>query len=143
LLNAAVREAAAKMFAVPERVGVAEAVGDELGVEVVLLPQAAASIVRQATTAMQQVLLEMFTGSPSCWPGAPPRTPSLTLESIGLTASEQLVWRTSLVGSSEAPRSDRDGGDAVVRGETGDQTGQESRSVGHRAAASMTAMESM
>src|SRR6266540_5024001 len=40
-----------------------------------------------------------------------------------------------------APRGARDGGDAVVRGETGDQTGQESRSAGHRAAASMTAMD--
>ena len=33
------------------------------------------------------------------------------------------------------------GGDAVVRGETGDQTGQESRSAGHRAAPSMIAMD--
>ena len=33
------------------------------------------------------------------------------------------------------------GVDAVVRGETGDQTGQESRSAGHRATASMTAMD--
>ena len=32
----------------------------------------------------------------------------------------------------------RDGGDAAVRGETGDQTDQESRSAGHRAAASVT-----
>ncbi len=30
------------------------------------------------------------------------------------------------------PDSSRDGGDAVVRGETGDQTDQESRSAGHR-----------
>jgi hypothetical protein len=30
--------------------------------------------------------------------------------------------------------------DLVVRGETGDQTGQESRSAGHRAAPSMTAV---
>jgi hypothetical protein len=30
-----------------------------------------------------------------------------------------------------APRGARDGGDAVVRGETGDQTDQESRSAGH------------
>jgi hypothetical protein len=35
----------------------------------------------------------------------------------------------------------RDGGDAVVRGETGDQTDQESRSAGHRAAPSMTSMD--
>jgi hypothetical protein len=35
----------------------------------------------------------------------------------------------------------RDGGDAVVRRETGDQTDQESRSVGHGAATSMTAMD--
>ena len=35
----------------------------------------------------------------------------------------------------------RDGGDAVVRGETGDQTDQESRSAGHRAAPSVTAMD--
>jgi hypothetical protein len=40
-----------------------------------------------------------------------------------------------------APRGARDGGDAAVRGKTGDQTGQESRSAGHRAAASMTAMD--
>ena len=40
-----------------------------------------------------------------------------------------------------APRGARDGGDAVVRGETGDQTGQESRSAGHRAAASLTVMD--
>ena len=35
----------------------------------------------------------------------------------------------------------RDGGDAVVRGETGDQTDQESRSAGPRAAASVTVMD--
>jgi AraC-like DNA-binding protein len=35
----------------------------------------------------------------------------------------------------------RDGGDAVVCGETGDQTDQESRSAGHRAAPRMTAMD--
>ena len=35
----------------------------------------------------------------------------------------------------------RDGGDAAVRGETGDQTDQESRSAGHRAAASVTVMD--
>ena len=35
----------------------------------------------------------------------------------------------------------RDGGDAVVRGETGDQTDQESRSAGPRAAPSVTAMD--
>jgi hypothetical protein len=34
-----------------------------------------------------------------------------------------------------------DGGDAAVRGETGDQTGQESRSAGHGAAASVTVMD--
>src|SRR5207249_2350748 len=40
-----------------------------------------------------------------------------------------------------APRSARDGGDAAVRGKTGDQTGQESRSTGHQATASVTAMD--
>jgi hypothetical protein len=35
------------------------------------------------------------------------------------------------------------GGDAVVRGEAGDQTDQESRSAGHRAAASLTVMDIM
>src|SRR5437870_6817445 len=40
-----------------------------------------------------------------------------------------------------APRRARDGGDAVVCGETGDQTDQESRSAGHRAATSLTAMD--
>jgi AraC-like DNA-binding protein len=35
----------------------------------------------------------------------------------------------------------RDSGDAVVRGETGDQTDQESRSADPRAAASVTAMD--
>jgi hypothetical protein len=40
-----------------------------------------------------------------------------------------------------APRGARDGGDAVVRGETGDQTDQESRSAGHRAAPSLTVMD--
>jgi AraC-like DNA-binding protein len=35
-----------------------------------------------------------------------------------------------------------DGGDAPVRGETGDQTDQESRSAGRRAAARVTAMTS-
>ena len=35
----------------------------------------------------------------------------------------------------------RDGGDAVVRGETGDQTDQESRSAGHRASTRVTAMD--
>src|SRR6266567_5440258 len=39
------------------------------------------------------------------------------------------------------PDGSRDGGDAVVRGETGDQTGQESRSASHGAAASVTAMD--
>ncbi len=39
------------------------------------------------------------------------------------------------------PGGARDGGDAVVRGETGDQTDQESRSAGHRAAPSVTAMD--
>jgi len=38
-----------------------------------------------------------------------------------------------------APSRARDGGDAVLRGETGDQTDQESRSAGPRAARSMTA----
>src|SRR6266540_5048589 len=40
-----------------------------------------------------------------------------------------------------APGGARDGGDAVVRGETGDQTDQESRSAGHGAAAGLTAMD--
>ena len=40
-----------------------------------------------------------------------------------------------------APRGARGGGDAVVRGETGDQTDQESRSAGHRAAVRVTAMD--
>ena len=35
----------------------------------------------------------------------------------------------------------RDRGNAVVRGQTGDQTDQESRSAGHRDAASLTAMD--
>src|SRR5439155_5330439 len=39
------------------------------------------------------------------------------------------------------PGRSRDGGDAAVRGETGDQTGQKSRSAGPRAAASVTAMD--
>src|SRR5207244_1884478 len=39
------------------------------------------------------------------------------------------------------PRGARDRGDAVVRGERGHQTDQESRSAGHRAAPSMTAMD--
>ena len=37
--------------------------------------------------------------------------------------------------------SPRYGGDAVLRGETGDQTDQESRSAGPRAAANVTAMD--
>src|SRR3954453_21796097 len=40
-----------------------------------------------------------------------------------------------------ASRSAGDGGDPVVRGETGDQTGQESRSAGRRAAPGVTAMD--
>ena len=40
-----------------------------------------------------------------------------------------------------APGGERDGGDAAVRGEAGDQTDQESRSAGHRAATSVTAMD--
>src|SRR5215218_8079203 len=40
-----------------------------------------------------------------------------------------------------APRGARDGGDAAVRREAGDQTDQESRSAGPRAAASVTAMD--
>jgi hypothetical protein len=50
---------------------------------------------------------------------------------------------TELVGvppSVYRRRAARDGGDAVVRGETGDRTDQDSRSAGHRAAASVTAM---
>src|SRR6202050_4522762 len=39
------------------------------------------------------------------------------------------------------PDSPGDGGDAAMRGETGDQTDQESRSAGHRTAASVTAMD--
>jgi predicted enzyme related to lactoylglutathione lyase len=41
-----------------------------------------------------------------------------------------------------APRGACDSGDAVVYGETGDQTDQESRSAGHRAATRVTAMSS-
>jgi hypothetical protein len=40
-----------------------------------------------------------------------------------------------------APGGARDGGDAVLRGETGDQTDQESRSADPRAAPSVTAMD--
>src|SRR5260370_23918185 len=40
-----------------------------------------------------------------------------------------------------APGGARDGGDAVVRGETGDQTRQESRSTGRRAEPRMTTMD--
>src|SRR5262249_34329980 len=40
-----------------------------------------------------------------------------------------------------APRGAHDGGDALVRGKTGDQTDQESRSAGHRTATSVTAMD--
>jgi hypothetical protein len=40
-----------------------------------------------------------------------------------------------------APCGGRDGGDAAVRGKTGDQTDQESRSAGHRAAPIMTVMD--
>jgi hypothetical protein len=58
LLNADVREAAAKVFAVPERVGVAEVLEDELGVVVVFLLQAPASIVKQTTATMHRILLE-------------------------------------------------------------------------------------
>src|SRR5208282_657843 len=39
------------------------------------------------------------------------------------------------------PDNSRDGGDTAVRGETGDQTGQESRSAGPRTATSLTAMD--
>jgi catechol 2,3-dioxygenase-like lactoylglutathione lyase family enzyme len=38
-------------------------------------------------------------------------------------------------------RAPRDGGDAVVRGQAGDQTDQESRSEGHSAPRSLTAMD--
>jgi AraC-like DNA-binding protein/uncharacterized glyoxalase superfamily protein PhnB len=51
---------------------------------------------------------------------------------------------TELVGvppSLPEPRGAGDGGDAAVRGETGDQTDQESRSPGHRPATSVTAMD--
>jgi hypothetical protein len=40
-----------------------------------------------------------------------------------------------------APCGARDGGDAAVRGQTGDQTDQESRSAGRRGTASLTAMD--
>jgi hypothetical protein len=40
-----------------------------------------------------------------------------------------------------APGGGRDRGDAAVRGQTGDQTRQESRSTAHPAAASLTAMD--
>src|SRR5580658_7192950 len=39
------------------------------------------------------------------------------------------------------PDGSHDGGDAAMRGETGDQTDQESRSAGHRSAASVTGMD--
>jgi hypothetical protein len=39
------------------------------------------------------------------------------------------------------PGGARDGGDAAVGGQTGDQTDQESRSTGHPAAVSVTAMD--
>ena len=40
-----------------------------------------------------------------------------------------------------APRGAHHGGDAVLRGETGDQTDQESRSAGHGAATRLTALD--
>ena len=48
------------------------------------------------------------------------------------TRFTELVGVPPSVYRREAAR--RDGGDAVLRGETGDQTGQESRSIGPRAA---------
>jgi AraC-like DNA-binding protein/catechol 2,3-dioxygenase-like lactoylglutathione lyase family enzyme len=54
-----------------------------------------------------------------------------SLHRVGRCAAQRL----------SAPRGARDGGDTVVRGETGDQTDQESRSTGPRAAPSVTAMD--
>jgi hypothetical protein len=59
MLNADVRDAAAKMFAEPVRDGVPEAV--EAGeVDLVALPQAAASSVRHATATMYRAFPEIF-----------------------------------------------------------------------------------
>ena len=55
------------------------------------------------------------------------------------TRFTELVGVPPSVYRREATR--RDGGDAVVRGEAGHQTGQESRSAGRRAAPSVTAMD--
>src|SRR5882762_8069265 len=90
LLNADVREAAAKMFAVPERLGDAEALEVELGVVVVFLLQAPASIVKQATATMQRFVLEILMRfPPHVGRKRHPLAPSLNPESIGPTASEQ------------------------------------------------------
>jgi flagellar biosynthesis/type III secretory pathway protein FliH len=63
LLNADVREAAAKMFAEPVRDGVAE--GVEAGaVDLVAFPQAAANSAKQATATMYRVLPGIFKCSP-------------------------------------------------------------------------------
>ena len=57
------------------------------------------------------------------------------VEAVGLEErfTDECWWRER--------RGARNGGHAVVCGETGDQTDQESRSAGHRAAPSMTAMD--
>jgi hypothetical protein len=49
--------------------------------------------------------------------------------------------RAPAVKTRDSPGSARNGGDAVVAGETGDQTDQESRSAGRRVATSVTAMD--
>jgi hypothetical protein len=60
-----------------------------------------------------------------------------------LTSAGRFPDRAPTRRCTYAPRGARDGGDAVVRGETGDQTDQESRSAGHRAASRITAMDLM
>jgi hypothetical protein len=76
----------------------------------------------------------------------------MTAEVIGVDSIKLWLWPCPVSPGSTSgdpavaqhlsgPDSSRDGGDAVVRGETGDQTDQESRSTGQQAAARVTAMD--
>jgi len=70
--------------------------------------------------------------------GAPLPPDLALLLSAGLPSGEDFPdWRVDPEGEMRRARR----GDAVVRGETGDQTDRESRSAGHRAAPIMTVMD--
>ncbi len=85
--------------------------------------------------------------------GPPPSRPAIshsvpylqvvvvTPSAFSMTSSSSGGNDRTTDGTPSEPRDARDGGDPVVRRETGDQTDQESRSAEPRAAASVAAMD--